>query len=103
MNDEFEKALSLLHSFAYSNHHKTYTTSNIKINFSELASIELRILGFREWDDGLFLIPSYFVKNVASQELETISGRKISFDSDNGMLDDEERAGMLAYGVRPKI
>ena len=69
------------------------------IDFNALTECEMRKLGFKKYED-MMLIPLYLLPVLPiGFEVKSILGDKIVYDGTN--LDDDSRAGMLAYGICP--
>ena len=85
---------------------KTTDTFNEKlkelIDFSDLTIEDCEDLYFRKWDDesGIYLIPLYLLPILPiGIEVSCIDGRTIIYDGTN--IDNDNRAGLLAYGIKP--
>lgn len=85
---------------------KTTKTFNKKlkelIDFSDLTVEDCEDLYFRKLDDksGIYLIPLYLLPILPiGIEVYCINGETIIYDGNN--IDNDTRAGLLAYGIKP--
>lgn len=70
-----------------------------EISFKNMSLEDATILGFKRWDEDLYLIPLYLAPIIpVGLELESINGETVVFDGNN--IDLDNRFGMLAYGIR---
>lgn len=69
------------------------------MNFFTTLTVDKALsYGFREWDNGLYLIPECFLEFLPNGlELKGISGGKVVVGKD--YIDDDTRGGLIAYGV----
>lgn len=75
---------------------------SFKVNPTELSQNEMADLGFGRWEDGnpMMLIPIWLYPFLAETfPYESIGGRKGTNSAD---MDNDQRFGMLAYGVIPR-
>lgn len=68
------------------------------IDFSNLTKKEALELGFRLWDDNLYLIPLYLLPIIPTgTELTCIDGTTIKYNGFN--IDKDVRCGCIAWGI----
>lgn len=71
------------------------------IDFSDLTIEDCEDLYFRKWDEesDIYLIPLYLLPILPiGIEVTCISGKTIIYDGTN--IDNDNRAGLLAYGIK---
>lgn len=71
------------------------------VDLTKLDKEELSILGFKECDNGIMLIPLYLMPNIPEgTEVFSIMGGKAIVGTDH--IDNDVRGGCIAYGIYPK-
>ena len=80
------------------------------VPFQNYTLDQLFALGFRKWDEDLYLIPLWLYKFIPHGiELESINGKKIIVgkeyqDKDsNDHIDADIRFGCIAYGIKVEV
>ncbi len=82
-----------------------------RVDFSDFSSDELKLCGFKKWDaeTNIHLVPFWLYPYMAyGIELTCISGEKVKVtplyiqsDAHGAYIDNDHRAGCIAYGVIP--
>lgn len=78
------------------------TINSLEIDFNSLSASDAHFLGFVPWeeDPGLYLIPLHLYKCIPNGTvLTTINGKTFQFDK-NCLPDNDNRSGMLGYGIK---
>lgn len=70
-----------------------------EIDFSQLTVTEAEYLGCIPWDDKIHLLPIYLLPiiPIGTKLISVIERKEITYDGNN--IDNDTRAGMLAYGI----